>query len=85
MGYTLLHCYVEIQYIPYNQKFWRSLNLAVWPQTKRKKVLAKFKLGGGASAVYYQKFKVKLIIYIYIFFGGQKAQQSRKESSKLHG
>ena len=29
--------------LPYSRKYWQSLNLAVWPQTKRKKILAEFK------------------------------------------
>ena len=33
--------------IPYSRKYWRSLSLVVWPQTKRKKILAEFKFGGG--------------------------------------
>ena len=37
------------QVLPYNRKYWRSLNLAVWPQTERKNILAEFKFSGGAS------------------------------------
>ena len=39
---------INYAYIPYSWKYWRSLNLAVWPQTKGKKILAEFKFGGGA-------------------------------------
>ena len=40
-------------YIPYNRKYWWSL--AVWPQTRREKILAEFKFGGGcwAPVAYY--------------------------------
>ena len=31
--------------LPYSQKYWRSLNLVVWSQTERKKILAGFKCG----------------------------------------
>ena len=33
--------------IPYSWKYWRSLNLAVWPKTKHKKILTEFQFGGG--------------------------------------
>ena len=36
-------------YIPYSWKYWWSLNLAVWPKTKRKKILTEYKCGGGVS------------------------------------
>ena len=36
------------QHLPYSQKYWWSLNLVVWPQTKRKKILAEFKFGSSA-------------------------------------
>ena len=36
-------------YIPYSQKYWQSLNLAVLPETDRKKILAEFKFGSGVS------------------------------------
>ena len=35
--------------LPYNWKYWQSLNLAVWPQTDHTKMLAEFKFGGGIS------------------------------------
>ena len=35
--------------IPYSRKYWWSLNLVVWPQTNRKKILAEFKFGSGVS------------------------------------
>ena len=43
-------CYSNllISLIPYSQKYWRSLNSAVWPQTDHTKIL-EFKFGGGIS------------------------------------
>ena len=35
--------------IPYSQKYWQSLNLAGWLQTRHSKILTEFKLGGGPS------------------------------------
>ena len=35
--------------ILYDRKYWQSLNLAVWFQTEREKVVTEFKFGGGAS------------------------------------
>ena len=35
--------------IPHSRKYWWLLNLAVWPTTKRKKILAEFKFGSGTS------------------------------------
>ena len=30
----------------YSRKYWQCLNLVVWPQIDRKKILAEFKFGG---------------------------------------
>ena len=35
--------------VPYSQKYWRSLNLAVWLQTGHSKILVEFKFGDGPS------------------------------------
>ena len=35
--------------VPFNRKYWSSLNLEVWPQTEQNKILVEFKFGGGAS------------------------------------
>ena len=33
----------------YSWKYWRSINLAVWPKTDHKNILVEFKFGGGVS------------------------------------
>ena len=43
------HQHRTCYYIPYSQKYWQSLNLAVFPETDRRKILAGFKFGSGVS------------------------------------
>ena len=37
--------------IPYGRKYWQSLNLAVWPASRRNKNIGGFKFGGGWPCV----------------------------------
>ena len=41
--------YKTLRRIQYSQKYWRSLNSALWPHTNREQILAEFKFGGGGS------------------------------------
>ena len=44
LSYSLLFQYAmwyELD-IPHSRKYWQSLNLAVWPQTDHKKIMAEF-------------------------------------------
>ena len=40
---------------PNSWKYWRSLNMAAWPQTDRKRTLAQFKFGSGVSGLFIEE------------------------------